>query len=199
MIEGHRGYMGRYPENTLLSFEKAIEAGAGQIELDIRISRDGTVFVIHDATVDRTTNGTGAVHLLTTEEIKALDAGSWFDPKFAGEKVPTLDETLELLDGRCTLNIEIKTSGAPKEIWQRAVAGAVDVINRRDMWPSIVFMSFSLEALAFVKDLQPRATLGLLDFEATQKARCKLSGARSGMCARPTSRPSWWIKRTVKD
>lgn len=176
VIEGHRGYKGRYPENTLLSFEKALEAGAGQIELDIRVSADGTVFVIHDATVDRTTDGQGAVHHLMTEQIKALDAGSWFGPEFRGLTVPTLAETLDLLMGRCTLNVEIKTSGVPDEVWQRAVAGAVEDINKRDMWSAVLFMSFAPEALRFARSLQPRATLGLLDFEAAQVAVLKEIG-----------------------
>ncbi|MGI6566523.1 MAG: glycerophosphodiester phosphodiesterase family protein [Limnochordia bacterium] len=80
LIEGHRGYKGRFPENTLLSFDEAIKAGAGQLEFDIRAAGDGTVFVFHDANVDRTTNGSGPLSSLTYDEVKELDAGSWFGP-----------------------------------------------------------------------------------------------------------------------
>lgn len=110
LLIGHRGYPARYPENTLASFTGAMEAGCDMIELDVTLTRDRKVVVIHDDTLDRTTTGKGLVASRSLEEIKALDAGSWFDPRFSTERVPELSEVLKLTAGRCLLNIEIKTS-----------------------------------------------------------------------------------------
>src|SRR5208282_1627382 len=83
---GHRGASGRFPENTLSSFRAAIEAGADMCELDVQMTRDGVAVVIHDDTVDRTTDGHGAVAAMTLAELKRLDAGAWFDHKSAGDR-----------------------------------------------------------------------------------------------------------------
>ena len=109
-IIGHRGYPAKYPENTLAAFEAAIEAGAVMIELDVMLSRDRKVVVIHDATLDRTTNGKGSVADLTLAELKQLDAGSWFDAQFVGQQIPELSEVLDLVNGRAYVNIEIKSN-----------------------------------------------------------------------------------------
>ena len=110
LLIGHRGYPERYPENTRASFEGAMQAGCDMIELDVTLSRDRKVVVIHDDTLDRTTNGKGPVLERTLEEIKRLDAGSWFAPRFSVERIPELSEVMELTAGRCMLNIEIKQS-----------------------------------------------------------------------------------------
>src|SRR5690606_12934395 len=91
-IVAHRGSSAEAPECTLASIRRAIAAGATAAEIDVRTTKDGALVVLHDATLNRTTNGTGAVNERTLAEVRALDAGSWFDPKFAGEKVPTLAE-----------------------------------------------------------------------------------------------------------
>lgn len=113
-IIAHRGASQEAPENTLAAFELALEQGADCVELDCQLTRDGHVVVMHDNTVNRTTNGAGKVRAMSLAEIKALDAGSWFHPRFAGERVPTLAEALRLLRGRCTINIEIKSLKAPQ-------------------------------------------------------------------------------------
>lgn len=164
-IQAHRGYSGRYPENTLLAFEKGIEAGAHQIELDIRAAKDGTVFVLHDATVDRTTNGSGRLHELTVDEVRALDAGSWFDPAFAGEQVPLFTEVLNALRGRVRLNIEIKVGGAPLKLVQHTVEQAVRELTSRDMLDQAFFSSFSLDAIYWAKRLNPAVQIALLDWD----------------------------------
>lgn len=104
----HRGAMETHPENTLLAFRKAIEAGAHMIEFDVHLTKDNEVVVIHDATVDRTTDGTGRVADLTLEELKKLDAGSWKSPEFTGERIPTLYETLSIMPINIWLNIHVK-------------------------------------------------------------------------------------------
>jgi glycerophosphoryl diester phosphodiesterase len=110
LLIGHRGYPARYPENTLAAFEGAMQAGCDMIELDVTLTRDRKVVVIHDDTLDRTTTGRGPVKGHTLEAIRAFDAGSWFDARFAAERVPELTEVLRLTAGRCILNVEIKES-----------------------------------------------------------------------------------------
>jgi len=105
----HRGASGYAPENTMAAFEKAFEMGADMLELDVQLSKDGQVVVIHDSTVERTTNGQGKVGDLTLEELRKLDAGSWYQSEFKGEFVPTLTEVLERYGGRIGLLIEIKS------------------------------------------------------------------------------------------
>lgn len=104
----HRGAMGTHPENTLTAFRAAIEVGVHMIEFDVQLTKDNKLVVIHDDTVDRTTNGTGKVSELTFEEIRELDAGSWMSPEFAGERIPTLEETLGIMPYNIWLNVHIK-------------------------------------------------------------------------------------------
>lgn len=104
----HRGANQVAPENTYAASEAAIALGADYIEIDVRMNRDGVAYILHDATVDRTTNGTGAIADMTSEELDALDAGSWFSPEFADQKLPKLDEWLRWLRGKCNAYVEIK-------------------------------------------------------------------------------------------
>jgi glycerophosphoryl diester phosphodiesterase len=105
---GHRGSSGYAPENTLPAFELAVRQGADMLELDVTLSKDGEVVVIHDDTVDRTSDGSGLVNNLTVSELKKLDFGSWFARAYAGVRIPTLAEVLDLVKGRCLLDIELK-------------------------------------------------------------------------------------------
>lgn len=109
LVIGHRGAKALYPENTMLSFRKAIELGVDGIEMDINMTSDGHLVVIHDTTVDRTTDGTGKVSDYTLSALKKLDAGSLFASEYAGERIPTFEEYLELVkDSNLLLNVEIK-------------------------------------------------------------------------------------------
>src|SRR5579859_2813159 len=101
-VIGHRGAMGRCPENTMASFERGLELGADWVELDVHLTRDGALAVIHDESVDRTTNGHGLVKDHSLAELKRLDAGAWFGPAFAGARVPILDEVLDFARARGT-------------------------------------------------------------------------------------------------
>jgi glycerophosphoryl diester phosphodiesterase len=105
----HRGASGEYPENTILAFEKAMEVGANMIELDVRLCASGELVVIHDLSVDRTTNGRGLVADMSLSELRALDAGR-------GERIPTLEETLGFTDKRIMVNIEIKAKGVARPL-----------------------------------------------------------------------------------
>jgi len=97
LIIGHRGAAGEAPENTLASFLLAVQQGAHAVELDIDLTKDGEIIVIHDDTLDRTTTGKGFISELTLKEIKQYDAGIWYDERFEGEKVPTLEEVFDKL------------------------------------------------------------------------------------------------------
>ncbi len=115
VVVGHRGTVSHAPENTVAAIEKVMELGADLIEIDIRESKDGHLVIIHDASVERTTDGTGLVADMTLAELKALDAGSWFDEKFAGEKIPTLEEALDAMKGRALPDLDFK-AGAPEKL-----------------------------------------------------------------------------------
>jgi glycerophosphoryl diester phosphodiesterase len=112
LIIAHRGYRARYPENTLAAFDAGLAAGADALEFDVRLTSDGHAVVIHDQTLERTTSGRGAVERCPLATLRRLDAGSWFDRRHAGARVPTLAEVLERFGRVIDLNIEIKTPGA---------------------------------------------------------------------------------------
>ena len=118
-LVAHRGYSAAAPENTLAAFARAAELGVS-MELDVTLAATGEVVVIHDDTLERTTDGAGLVADISLEQLRTLDAGSWFDPAFAGERVPTLAEVLELVDGRAIIDVELKTTDD-----KRALAEAV--------------------------------------------------------------------------
>jgi len=123
---GHRGDSQNAPENTLAAFAKAIEAGAQMVEFDIRQAGSGELVVIHDERVDRTTDGQGEVSKLPLDELRELSAGAWFAPQFAGEKIPTLDEVLDLcVQGKCVPMIEIKGKTKAQPDVAERVAGAL--------------------------------------------------------------------------
>ncbi len=112
-VAGHRGDSANYPENTMLSFRKALEEGVDQIETDVRVTKDGALVLIHDALVDRTTDGTGAVIDYTLAELKKLDAGVKKGEQFRGERIPTLIEFMELVKDHPTLTLDIELKEYP--------------------------------------------------------------------------------------
>ena len=107
-VIAHRGAAAHAPENTLSAFRIAIEMHADALELDVRQTRDSQLVIMHDADVDRTSDGSGAVSDLSLAEIKALDAGSWFSAKYFGERIPTLQEVMDRLDSSTALILELK-------------------------------------------------------------------------------------------
>jgi glycerophosphoryl diester phosphodiesterase len=107
-ISAHRGYSSDYPENTIPALQGALDAGAHVAEIDVRLTRDGKLVLMHDAKVDRTTDGSGPVRDMTLAEVRKLDAGRWFDRRFAGTGVPTLDDVLDWSKGRLGILIEMK-------------------------------------------------------------------------------------------
>ena len=168
-IFAHRGSKGTHPENTLASFKEAVHVGSDGIELDVHLTKDGQLVVIHDETVDRTTNGTGEIRNLTLAKIKDLDAGSWYNATFAGEKIPTLEEVLLLLkelgfNGQ--LNIELKTDIIQYEgLVEKCLA-----LQGTQTWPfAIVYSSFNPYTLVELKKIKPSQEIGLL-FESKEWA-----------------------------
>ncbi len=155
-IIGHRGYHAKYPENTLIAFQAAIEAGVTMIELDVMLSHDRKLVVIHDATLDRTTNGKGSVADLPLAELKQLDAGSWFDAQFADQQIPELSEVLDLVNGRAYVNIEIKSDAYeslhPPDAIEKQV---VELLRQKNLLDTSMISSFDvniLEQIAFMKN-----------------------------------------------
>jgi glycerophosphoryl diester phosphodiesterase len=154
----HRGASGSFPENTLSAFRAAIDAGAQMCELDVQLTRDGAVVVIHDETVDRTTDGKGEVAELTLAELKRFDAGAKFKRgTIKGERIPTLDEVFAVTSGKCGLNIELKAGGLEHQVAQ--------IMNARDAFSVSMVSSFEWEFLKKIQQLDSRVRIGLLTDE----------------------------------
>ena len=161
MVVAHRGACAYAPENTTAAFDLAVQLGADYIEFDLRVTRDGQLVVIHDETVSRTTNGVGRVDELTLREIRSLDAGSWFDPKFSGQRVPTFEEMLDRYHGRVGLLVELKGGTAHSEIADLVAA----TLRRRgaDREPrGLIVQSFDRDLLLRSFEMLPGVPHGLL-------------------------------------
>jgi glycerophosphoryl diester phosphodiesterase len=154
----HRGASGRAPENTHAAFAAALELGAEAIELDCQLTADGEVVVIHDETLERTTDGEGSVGDWTAAELAALDAGAWFAAEFAGERIPRLADVLAQLRNRVTLDIEIKSARDLGVIEPKLAA----LIAAEQATEWVVFSSFHSEAVRTMRALAPWARLGVL-------------------------------------
>ena len=155
----HRGASYHAPENTLSAFQLARDMGADGIELDVQLSHDGTAVVIHDATVDRTTDGFGAVADLTLAELKELDAGSWVSSDFAGERIPTLTEVFEAVGQDLLLNLELKVMVSEPTGLEEVV---VSLIAHYGMKDRVLISSFNPLALQRVRRAHPHIPLALL-------------------------------------
>lgn len=159
LIEAHRGDSANAPENTIAAFERALGIGVACIELDVHPARDGTLMVIHDDTVDRTTDGRGAVRGLTVNDLLRLDAGRKFSPSYAGERIPRLIDVLELAKDQATrLNIEIKSSPAGVDV----PLAVVDLLRQFGKLNDSIVSSFDLQALLDVRKIAPEITLAII-------------------------------------
>jgi glycerophosphoryl diester phosphodiesterase len=157
LIIGHRGASGEAPENTLAAFRLALEQGADAVELDIHVSADGELIVCHDDTVDRTTNGTGKIELLTVLELKELDAGYWYDPRFTAEKLPLLEEVFALIPADIMINIEVKCAYST-----RLEKRLLELLVQYNRLESVVVSSFDHKTLVKLKKAQSALRIGLL-------------------------------------
>ncbi|OOG77388.1 glycerophosphodiester phosphodiesterase [Flavobacterium sp. A45] len=149
---GHRGAKGYEPENTLISFEKAIEMGADGIELDVHLSQDGHLIVIHDETIDRTTNGKGIVNQLTLQELKSFKINEKYT-------IPTLEEVLDLVNQRCFVNIELKNQDTAEKVVQ-----LIEHYISNKNWNQTHFIvsSFDWNTLQQVRFLNENIRIGVL-------------------------------------
>jgi len=174
-IIGHRGYPAKYPENTLAAFQAAIAAGAIMVELDVMLSRDRKLVVIHDATLERTTNGVGAVTDYNLAELKRLNAGSWFDTQFADQQLPELSEVLDLVKGRTYVNIEIKSNAfefhhPPDAVEKQVVA----LLRQKKMLDTGMISSFDVNILEQVASMPDAPVIAFISKKRADKNTVKM-------------------------
>ncbi|KLV03381.1 glycerophosphodiester phosphodiesterase [Photobacterium aquae] len=175
MISGHRGARALAPENTLAGMNLAADCGVEWIEIDTQLSKDGIPVIIHDKTVNRCTNGRGKVASLTLEQLQSLDAGSWFDPHFATETIPTLSQTLELCTNRgLSLNLEIKIYH-PREA-EPLIDAIADVIKQHN-YPAekLLLSSFDIATLQLCQTHLPEVRRGYICDTWNNKRLAKLA------------------------
>jgi len=146
-VVGHRGAAGLEPENTLRSIRRALDLGVDEVEVDLHLSQDGHLIVIHDERANRTTDGKGLVQDMTIDELKKLDAGG-------GERIPTLSEVIDLVGGRAVLQVELKAPGTEAKVIEDIRQGDAE------KWTEVI--SFSHPLVKKVKDLNPRLETGVL-------------------------------------
>ena len=175
---GHRGAKGHAPENTMLSFMMGADMGVTAVETDVHLSKDGEVVLIHDHTVDRTTDGHGFVKDMTLAELKKLDAGSWYDARFAGERIPTLTELLAWAKDRVGVAIEIKNG----PIYYPGIAEkTIRLVREHGMERQVILISFDHFVLREAKQIAPEIATGILYVgglvDAVAAARAALADA----------------------
>ena len=159
LVIGHRGAMGYAPENTMASFEMAVELDADLVELDVHLSRDDELVVIHDPNLGRTTDGHGRVKDLSLAELKRLDAGAAFDSRFSGERIPALREVLEWACEKMPLVIEIKGDPEPASGIEEKL---IDLIGEYHMLDKVMLISFHHPSVKRVKEIEPGLATGIL-------------------------------------
>jgi glycerophosphoryl diester phosphodiesterase len=163
IIIGHRGYKKRYPENTMASFKAARDSGVQMIEIDINISKDNQFPVIHDPTLERTTNGTGAVIDHTMKELRKLDAGSWFHTDYACETIPTLDELLIYMKDQMMVNIEVKFEiGKLDDRLDHLANQLVVLLDSLKVMDQVIISSFNYQFLNHLSAINQSLYIGVL-------------------------------------
>ena len=159
LIIAHRGDLTNAPENTLPAFRKALDLGADGIELDVRLTKDEMLVVFHDRCLDRTSNGSGPVNHYNLDEVRCLDAGTWFGPGFKGEQAPTLDEVFESLPADFLINVEMKVIMKGMRLIAHKVA---EVVRRHARWDSTLVASFNPIALYELRKIDPKISRGYI-------------------------------------
>jgi glycerophosphoryl diester phosphodiesterase len=171
----HRGASGYTPENTMAAFQKSVDMKADYIELDVQETKDGKLVVIHDVTLDRTTNGTGYVKDRTLEEIRKLDAGSSFSNEFTGEKVPTFEEVLDQFRGKTGILIELKATYYYPDMEQKVAKALKDRHMDLPNNDKIIIQSFEFDAVKKMNELLPNVPDGVLTGNQADLSNEKLS------------------------
>lgn len=163
LIIAHRGFRARYPENTMVAFQAAVDAGAPMLELDVHLSRDRKMVVIHDAALERTTNGKGLVSEHTLEQLMDLDAGAWFDLKFTGERVPTLETVFDGLDADIQINVEVKPDLLETDRSKDAIEPLLlDLVRSMGRLQTVLVSSFEPRILENLRTLDAHINLAFL-------------------------------------
>lgn len=162
IVIAHRGASAYYPENTMAAFKAALEMDAEMIELDVMMTGDGVPVAFHDALLDDHTNGSGFIWDYSLEELRKLDAGSWFDERFAGQKIPTLEEVIAFAAGKIALNIEIKTEAVTDRVEGGVEQKSLQLVRKYGMEDHVLFSSFDYRAVARLKKLDPEIPVALL-------------------------------------
>jgi glycerophosphoryl diester phosphodiesterase len=153
IIVAHRGSSGTAPENTLSAFREALSAGANMIEADIQVTSDSEIVVFHDKGLSRTTNGVGFTRNQNLSDIKSLDAGSWFDKKYSGERVPLLTEVLDLIQNKAYLNLEIKNVN--NNHYLDNLKKILSILNDYNYLDKVLISSFYYDSINFIKKAYP--------------------------------------------
>lgn len=161
-VIAHRGASGYAPENTIAAFDKAVKMKADYIEIDVQRSKDNKLVLIHDNTVDRTTNGTGLVGDLTFKQLRYLDAGSWKGEQFTGEKIPTLDEALDKYRGKIGILIELKSPELYPGIEEQVARELKERNLDKPKNNKIIIQSFNFDSMKKMNTLLPRVPIGVL-------------------------------------
>ena len=159
LIFGHRGALSDAPMNTLPAFERAYEQGAAGVALDVQFSADKELVIVHDFTVDKTTDSTGAVNEMTLAQLKELDAGSWFSDAFTGTRIPTLSEVFETVGQKLYINVEIKHLDVAPNGLEEAVLAC---IQQHDLAERVIVSSFNPYVLVRFQKIAPHIPLGYL-------------------------------------
>ena len=192
LVIGHRGAMGYAPENTIASFEEGLRRGADLLEMDVQLSGDGEVVVLHDSSVDRTSDGSGLVRDLPWKKIKEMDAGQWYSPDFSGQFIPSLTDVLRHFRARRTshqrgvgLVIELKTAKGSAGALADAV---VQLLQREQFMERAFVISFDAVALQVVRSAHRSLPTGLLyseEGDESRVAQAQMIGAQA-ICPRKT-------------
>lgn len=177
VIFAHRGASAHAPENTLAAFELALAQQADAIELDAKLTADGHVIVLHDATVDRTTGSPGRVRDLPLAQLRSLDAGSFYSEKYRGEKIPTLEEVFEALGKRTLINVELTNYNNPRD---HLVETVCMLVKKFGLQKSVMFSSFFASNLSKARAYLPGVPRGLLAFPGVVGAWARSFGFAFG-------------------
>ncbi|WWB85539.1 glycerophosphodiester phosphodiesterase [Priestia aryabhattai] len=161
-LYAHRGFSGRYPENTMIAFEEARKMQVAGIELDVQLTKDGEIVVIHDERIDRTTNGMGYVQEFSYKQLRLFDAGSWYDSRFSKQSIPTLVEVFEWMTDKktkLTVNIELKND---RIYYLKLEEKVLRLIDEFDLEDQVILSSFNYDSLAKVRSLHSYIPTGFL-------------------------------------
>ncbi len=202
-VIAHRGISAKAPENTLAAFQKAAQTdGIDMIELDVRLSKDNEVIVLHDRTLQRTTTGNGPARSYTYKELQEFDAGSWFHPSFSSERIPSLGQVFETVGKKVWINVEIKSDIFHREPPGVLETAVLDIVREYEMTERVLISSFDHDIVYRIKQMEPRCITGVLynlyvDFFHLPSTLALRAKADAFICAKHELR-SWMLNDAHK-